>query len=465
MDLSEMELKPYVSYDVSNVLTIKGKYGFRVTLVYEDGNKKVKQHAGYEKKAEANKARNNVIGQLHTGTYIVYPNIKVGEFLEYWLEYVMRPENTFTANSYHTYRNCIRNHIVPQLGNLKLSTLNRGHLHKLYKKLAEEYISIPKLAKTIMNTSMRYALKKHLIAANPCKDVNLPKKISKTSYHTIEVKEAETYTLDQVKKLIGASKDSKIHMQLVFALLMGLRKSEINGVKYSDVDFNHRKLKIQRQLGEDLHTDSDLIPANMRMKQEIRPKTRSSVRELNISDYVFQEIMEERKKYERNRSRRQSGKWVFQDLGYICCSSYGRPRSKSYIYVHYKELLEKAGLPYIPFHNLRHTYATLLMKNNINQKAVAVSMGHAKSIITVDTYTDMQAIIEDCEEEIQEFIKDVHPYDSADAQILKEMFQEEVDLQEEKESMEKDNGGIKKYDYSDVEELDDIDEWYLGEGQ
>lgn len=65
---------------------------------------------------------------------------------------------------------------MPQLGNLKLSTLNQGHLHKLYKKLTEEYISIPKLAKTIMNTSMRYALKKHLIAANPCKDVNLPKK-------------------------------------------------------------------------------------------------------------------------------------------------------------------------------------------------------------------------------------------------------------------------------------------------
>ena len=105
------------------------------------------------------------------------------------------------------------------------------------------------------------------------------------------------------------------------------------------------------------------------------------------------------------------------------------------------------------------------MKNNINQKAVAVSMGHAKSIITVDTYTDMQAVIEDCEEEIQEFIKDVHPYDSADVQILKEMFQEEVDLQEEKESVEKDDGGIKKYDYSDVEEMDDIDERYLGEGQ
>ena len=105
------------------------------------------------------------------------------------------------------------------------------------------------------------------------------------------------------------------------------------------------------------------------------------------------------------------------------------------------------------------------MKNNVNQKTVAVSMGYVKSIVTVDTYTDMQAIIEDCEEEIQELIEDVHPYDSANVLMLKEMFQEEVDLQKEKESIEKDNGGIKKYDYSDVEEVDDIDEWYLGEGQ
>lgn len=465
MDLSEIRLRPFVSYDVSNVLIIKGKYGFRVTLIYEDGSKKVRQHAGYGKKTEANKARNHVIGQLHTGTYVVYPNIKVGDFLEYWLEYVMRPEITFTANSYHTYRNCIRNHIIPQLGNLKLSTLNQGHLYKLYKKLADEYISIPKLAKTIMNTSMHYALKKHLVAANPCKDVSLPKKVSKTSYHTIEVKEAETYSLEQVKRLMEASKESKIHMQLVFALLMGLRRSEINGVKYSDVDFVHRKLKIQRQLGEDLHTDPEKIPANMRTKQEIRPKTRSSVRELDIPDYVFQEILEERKRYEKNRSRRQSGKWVFQDLDYICCSSYGRPRSKSYAYVHYKELLEKEGLPYIPFHNLRHTYATLLMKNNINQKAVAVSMGHAKSMITVDTYADMQAIIEDCEDEIQEFIRDVHPYDRTDEQMLKEMFQEEIDLQEENGNAEQDDVRVGYYDYSDVEEMDDINEWYLREGQ
>ena len=181
---------------------------------------------------------------------------------------------------------------------------------------------------------------------------------------------------------------------------------------------------------------------------------------------IYREFrLEERKRYERNRSRRQSGKWVFQDLGYICCSSYGRPRSKGYYYVHYKKLIEKAGLPYIPFHNLRHTYATLLMKNNINQKAVAVAMGHAKSIITVDTYTDMQAIIEDCDVEIQEVIREIHPYDSMDAKMLKEMFQEEISIPREPQRAEEDSSGSKCYDYSDVKEMDDIHEWYLEEGQ
>lgn len=68
------------------------------------------------------------------------------------------------------------------------------------------------------------------------------------------------------------------------------------------------------------------------------------------------------------------------------------------------------GLPHIRFHDLRHTYATLLMKNDINQKAVAAALGHSKSIITVDTYTDIQAIIADCVQEIQSFIEEVHPY-------------------------------------------------------
>ncbi len=426
MDLRKANLEPYVSYEVSNVIKIRGKYGFRVTLIYLDKSRKICQHAGYVKKADAGKKRNAVIAQLHDGIYVTYTNVRVGELLEYWLEEVMRPRLSFTANSYRAYKNCIEKHLIPRIGGLKLLTLNQGHLTELYQNLAEDYSAIPSRAKTIMGTAMRFALSKRLVMSDPCKDVGLPKKVKKREYHTIAVDETRTYTLDQVKQLLEASKGSRIHMQLVFALLMGLRRGEINGLKYSDVDYGKRKLCIRRQLGEDLHGDPGTIGPNMKTKQEIRPKTSSSYRELDIPDYVFHAILEERKTYEKNRRRRQHGQWVFQDLDYICCSSYGRPRSRSYHFPHYKKLLQDTGLPYIRFHDLRHTYATLLMKNDINQKAVAAALGHAHSMITVDTYTDIQAIIADCAEEMQGFIAEVHPYDRVDAEMLESMFQETI---------------------------------------
>ncbi len=82
-------------------------------------------------------------------------------------------------------------------------------------------------------------------------------------------------------------------------------------------------------------------------------------------------ILEERKKYERNRSRRRS---QFLDADYICCSNYGKPRSKDFHWRHYKELLQKAGLPDIRWHDLRSTYCTLLLKQDFNPKAVSKLM-------------------------------------------------------------------------------------------
>ncbi len=103
---------------------------------------------------------------------------------------------------------------------------------------------------------------------------------------------------------------------------------------------------------------------------------------------------------------------------------------------------------------------------------MATALGHAKSIITVDTYTDMQAIIEDCVDELHEFISEVHPYDYADKTLLWEMFQEVIEIQGEgKEEVERMEGRKKEeaqtpivYDYSDITELTDINEWFAGEG-
>lgn len=356
MDLNKIKLRAYVDYRVGNVIKIKGKFGFRVTVIFDDMEEKESQHSGFAKKEEAEKERNHVIAQLHDKKYVVYKNIKVEELLTYWLENIIRSKEGVSACTYNTYKNCIEKHIIPELGKLTLVKLNQGHISKLYKKLVEKYSSIPRIAKPILNTSLEFALSKNLITYNPAEGLNLPKGAKKVPYHEIVIDESKTYALEQVKHLIKVAKDTRIYLYILFALLMGLRKSEISGIKYTDIDYENRTLKIERQLGRSLEVDENEIAPKTRTKQEIDVKTPASNRVEKIPNFLFSEILEERKKYEKNRSRRQHGRWVFQDMDYICCSSYGRPRSTTYIYTHYKKLIEEAGLPYIRFHDLRHPY-------------------------------------------------------------------------------------------------------------
>lgn len=96
-------------------------------------------------------------------------------------------------------------------------------------------------------------------------------------------------------------------------------------------------------------------------------------------------------------------------MDFICCSNYENPRSKSFHFKYYKKLLEDNNLPNIRFHDLRKSYCTLLLKNNINDKAVSSVMGHSSSIISIDVYGDNEEIISDCLKELEPFIQEVVP--------------------------------------------------------
>ena len=99
---------------------------------------------------------------------------------------------------------------------------------------------------------------------------------------------------------------------------------------------------------------------------------------------------------------------------YICCSTYGNPRSKGFHQKYYKDLLKSLDLPDIHFHQLRNTYATILLKNSFNSKGVSHLLGHAKEIISVDVYGDTQKIIEDCLDVLEPFIEEIIPKERKD---------------------------------------------------
>lgn len=423
-----MELQNYIDWDVQSVFKRidRNKYAYRVVLYFKDGTKQIKMCSGFTTKKAAEEARKITIGRLVNGTYVVNDRVKVKEFLEYWLEYDIR-KRVQSSNTYGAYSNIVKKHIIPILGNKKMTEINKGDVHRLYKDRAEYSKYIVRLVKTVMNVSFRYAVKCKLIPVNPAEGVNLPKAAEVGVYHTRNIDTAKTLNMEQILQLLEASKDTPIHIQILFNVLMGLRRQEINAVKYSDVDYLNRTLSVERQLGKKLNREPNGAYEKPTTKSELPLKTPSSRRVLPIPDYVFEAILEERKRYERNRSRRRA---QFLDADYICCSNYGKPRSKDFHWSHYKKLLRDIGLPDIRWHDLRSTYCTLLLKQDFNPKAVSRLMGHAKEIITMDVYGDNANIIPEDVPELLSYMEEVMPTESCDDSVKKDMLDVEVDVEQ-----------------------------------
>lgn len=395
-----IERKDYSDYKISDIMKIKNSYGFRVTLIFYDGSEVVQQKSGYKSTKEARTARDKTVSELYSHTYVV-DIIGVKDFFEYWLEKVIKVE--CTGQTYMTYGYTIKNWILPVIGKMKLAYVNRSHIIKMYNKVSEVSYSAAQMCRCVAIGGFKYALNKNLISSDPTLDIELTKEKNenKVPYKTIDIDSDKTLSEDQLLQLFNHCKESKVYLHVLFAGLLGLRKSEIIGLKYSDINYDDCTIHVQRQLGRDFSRDEEVAEPKTITKNEIHLKTFSSERILPIPDMIFDAVMKERKKYEARRSRRKKS---FQDKGYICCSSYGRPRSPSFVYAPFKQALKECGLPDIRFHDLRHSYATMLLKHDFDVKAVSVLLGHANTIITVDTYGDKKKIIEDCVDDILPFI-------------------------------------------------------------
>lgn len=300
----------------------------------------------------------------------------------------------------------MNNHIVPVLGNKRMKTLNSADIYCLYAKLYKYSGSVADQARTILNTCLARAVEEKAMEVNIAKDIKLHRKekANRVGYKTRKVEKSLSH--EQVLKLIEGSKDSKIHLMILFNVIMGLRCSEIIGLKYSDVDFINQKLYVRRQLGRDIKKNDEELAPKTFTKQEVKTKTASSERTIDIPDIVFDAILQQRKKYEKCKSRRST---TFQDMGYICCSSYGRPRSKNFHYEEFKQLLRDLELPDVTWHSLRATCATQLLLQGLSPKAIARNLGHSKEIVTVDKYIDNTKVTTKVLDRLDAYIKSVMP--------------------------------------------------------
>lgn len=179
---------------------------------------------------------------------------------------------------------------------------------------------------------------------------------------------------DQVRMLLIAAKGKRHEALYKLAITTGLRKGELLGLKWSDLDWDTHQLNVQRQIQR--------VPQKGLTYSQ--PKTAAGRRMIILGSDTISALKDHQKRQWVEREFKGE-KWQDHDL--IFPSSIGTPLSQSNLNRDYKQLLKEANLPDIRFHDLRHTAASLMLKQGASVKVVQERLGHSDAAMTLNVYS------------------------------------------------------------------------------
>jgi integrase len=281
----------------------------------------------------------------------------LGEFLPSWLETI---KSSIRLSTYRTYRAQIVHHIVPGLGGIKLQELRPDHVQRFYTTKLESGTGrgTVRLCHSVLHRALSDAVTWGLVARNVCDVVRPPK---------VKQKEMSVWDADQAARFLDVARGHRWEALFYLAVTTGMRQSELLGLFWTDLDWDAKKLYIQRQYYRGRLTEL---------------KRASSRRPIALGDLALQKLGERRAIQARERAQ---GDW--EEQGFIFTGRGGVPASRIVLSQTFKKLTADAGLTEIRFHDLRHTAATLMLAQGVHPKVVSERLGHSNIRITLATYS------------------------------------------------------------------------------
>lgn len=263
----------------------------------------------------------------------------------------------------------MRLHLVPTLGKLTLQKLTPQHLDRLYRQKLESGLK-PKSVAAIhgmLHTALDKAVRLGLVSRNVCKMVSPPRVVRK---------EITPLSAEQARKLLEAAKGHPQEVLFILALSTGMRRGELLGLKWRDVDLVSGVLRIHHALVR--------MPTGQGY-QLAETKTAKSRRSLVMTVPAIEAL---KKHKEIQLQWKEAAGSFWHDNDFVFCKPMGEHLDPGYdVLVQLKMLLKKAGLPDIRFHDLRHSTATLLLEQGTNPKIVQEILGHSQISMTMDIYS------------------------------------------------------------------------------
>jgi integrase len=299
---------------------------------------------------------------------IIFPteDQSLSAFLTNWLQDTVRQR--VRERTHIRYRQLIELQVLPVLGNIKLQKLSPQHLQKLYNQKLEEGYA-PQTVKHIhrvLHRALKDALRWQLVSRNVCDAVDAPR---------VPRKEMQVLTGDQAQQLLEAAKGDPLEALYVLALTTGMRQGELLGLKWEDVDITLGTVQVRRTIAR--------LPRKGFTVSE--PKSAKSRRKIHLTRLAVEAL--KRHRIRQSEARLAAGP-AWSEQGWVFCNAVGKPiEAGNMIRRSFRPILDKAGLPAIRFHDLRHSTATLLLSLGIHAKVVQELLGHSQISLTLDTYS------------------------------------------------------------------------------
>lgn len=312
-----------------------------------------------------------ILDQADDGDAVGHEKLTLDEFAKQWLEAV---EPSLRPSTFRRYADMLRVHILPQLGKRQLSKLTPFDLQRFYANRLAYGLSSTSVhhLHVMLHRVLKQAERWSMISRNVASMVDAPRRT---------FPEITTWNLEQVNHFFTVADQHDLAALWRLALLTGMRRGELLGLKWEDIDLERGVLAVRRTMSRGKGGQWELG----------QPKTAAGRRSIALPASCVTVLRKHR--VNQNVQRLRLG-GIWQDCGFVFTNRSGGSLHVNSLGAAFKSVTATSKLPIIRFHDLRHTSATLLLAQGVHPKIVQERLGHADISMTLNRYShvtpDMQ---------------------------------------------------------------------------
>lgn len=355
-----------------------GRWEARYTLGIDPKTGKQIQKSVYGKtQKEVRQKLTAITAEIDDGTYIPPDKTTVEQWLTIWLKEYMGDKKYGTVRN---YKNVCKYHIIPYIGQYRLSELKPYTIQALYNRLGREEDDKKALSpKTIHNVhgvlskALNQAVWNEMIRSNPAQLTTRPRKTRK---------EITTLSDEQIQKFGALVEQDNYRAILKFILFSGVRESEAIGLTWDCIDFDRGTIRIYRQMLKRTKEAGGYTLASLKNDKE----------RLLTPPPMLLSMLKEQKREQVEQRMKAGPAWrgwnsvEEQKTGLVFTTELGDHYCPQTVYAHFKKIAKQIGAEKANVHSLRHTYAVLCLQNGDDVKTVQSNLGHATAAFTLDVY-------------------------------------------------------------------------------